>query len=49
MQNGELGISCHLVKSERVLYGGKQILGPGWRKFAIFYYSFPISGIAKLL
>ena len=33
---------------QRVLYGGLNILGPGW-KSAIFLKSFPISGIAKLL
>jgi len=28
-KNGELGISCNIVMSERVLYGGKRFYGQG--------------------
>jgi hypothetical protein len=51
-KNGELGISCNIVMSKRVLYGGTKLYGQGENLLffiIIFFLSFPISDIAKIL
>jgi len=38
-KNGELGIFCNIDMSERVLYEGKKILGPGWKSAMLVFLS----------
>ena len=38
-KNGELGISCNIIMSERVLYGRKKFLGQG-KNLLICFFNF---------